>query len=184
MPLEQAAPVAVAELGGALGRSDEIGEEDRCEHGVRNPPRPGFPARNVSIASTANSFSWIAPPMPGTTYVARLRGSRRATCSASRASSSLARTSVGTRIAGRTSDDVEIDLHAPEIDPRGRARSQPVMPDEPVEVSGIVRPLRVELRGELLEELAAAPRIALRRNRSASSSSRSCDRARSCDQGS
>lgn len=32
--LEQFAPAAVAELGGALGRADEIGEENRCEHAV------------------------------------------------------------------------------------------------------------------------------------------------------
>ena len=59
--------------------------------------------------------------------------------------------------------DVEIDLHPPEVHPRGRARSQPVVPDEPVEVVGIARPLRVELCGELLQHVAAAPSVALRR---------------------
>src|SRR6266550_5777593 len=37
--LQQAAPVAVAELGGTLGRIHEIGEEDGRQHRVRNPSR-------------------------------------------------------------------------------------------------------------------------------------------------
>jgi hypothetical protein len=37
VPLEQAAPVAVAELRCTLSRIDEIGEEDGRQHRVRNP---------------------------------------------------------------------------------------------------------------------------------------------------
>ena len=34
MAIERLAPTAVAELGGAFGRADDIGEEDRREHGL------------------------------------------------------------------------------------------------------------------------------------------------------
>src|SRR5215213_4173722 len=38
---EQLAPAPVAELGGSLGRADEIGEEERGENAVRNVARRG-----------------------------------------------------------------------------------------------------------------------------------------------
>jgi hypothetical protein len=57
--------------------------------------------------------------------------------------------------------DVEVDLHAAELDPCRRARRQPVVPDEPVHVLRVVGPLRVDGGCELLEVIAPPPFLAI-----------------------
>jgi len=60
--------------------------------------------------------------------------------------------------------DVQIDLHAPELDESRRARGQPVMGYEALEVLFVVGPLRVERAPELLEVGALTPPLALDAN--------------------
>ena len=67
--LEQLAPAAVAELGGALGRADDVGEEHRREHAV---------GRRVSRMPGQELADLRRPSRPGrTTGRGRLREARR-----------------------------------------------------------------------------------------------------------
>ena len=132
----------------------------RTVSGIR---RIGLPARNASIASTVNSFSWIARPTPGT-VTCSAPGIRLATCSELSRSALLGEHERGHPNRRQDVRHVEFDLHPPEVGPRGRARGQPVVPDEPLEVLGVIRPLWVEIGGELLEQLAASPGFSLGRD--------------------
>ena len=62
--VEQVAPALVAELGGALGRADDVGEQDGREHAV-GLARRRAPVRNSSISSTTRRSStqrkWSSP---------------------------------------------------------------------------------------------------------------------------
>jgi hypothetical protein len=116
---QEAAPLPVAELHGLDRRADEIGEEDRGEHGVRNPPR-GRPDEE------------------------RLDGLEREVVLLDRSPYARDERVLGTRYHARhvlgvltvallgehkrwhpdrrqSVTDVELDLHAPEVNPGGGA---------------------------------------------------------------
>ena len=64
VPLEEARPGGVAELAHAIGRADDVGEEDRGKHpvGERSGPDAGEELLDrVEIWSASTNGTWTSP---------------------------------------------------------------------------------------------------------------------------
>ena len=128
--VEQLAPAPVAELGRALGRADDVGEEHGREHAIRLGPGPD--ARE-ELLDLVDDRVGIARPdevlVAGELDELRARDLLRRSSVPPRRSTSRSparwRTSVGTRIVGRTLADVDLRVHPQERDGGARAGAAP-----------------------------------------------------------